>query len=48
MFSLEGAVPGQGQTYSVGVGRKTITKFRLGRKTKKTICTQSESDPFVC
>jgi hypothetical protein len=46
-FSLEGAVPGQGQTYFVGVGKKTITKFRLGRKTKKTICTQTESDPFV-
>jgi hypothetical protein len=44
-FGLEGAVPGQ--TYLVGVGKKTITKFRLGRPVKKTICTQTESDTFV-
>jgi hypothetical protein len=44
-FSLDGAVPGQ--TYFVGVGRKTVTKFRLGKRPKKLICPQTESDRFV-
>lgn len=44
-FSLEGAVPGQ--TYFVGVGKKTITKFRFGKRPKKLVCPQIESDRFV-
>lgn len=44
-FSLDGAVPGQ--TYFVGVGKKTITKFRFGKRPKKTVCPQTESDRFV-
>jgi hypothetical protein len=43
-FALEGAVPGQ--TYFVGVGKKTITKFGPGG-TKKTICPQTKSGNFV-
>jgi hypothetical protein len=43
-FGLEGAVPGQ--TYIVGVGKKTITKFRFGKPPKKLLCTQTESGPF--
>jgi hypothetical protein len=44
-FALEGAVPGQ--TYFVGVGKKTVTKFRFGRPPKKLLCTETESDTFV-
>jgi hypothetical protein len=44
-FSLEGAVPGQ--AYIVGVGKKTVTKFRPGKRPKKLLCTQTESDPVV-
>jgi hypothetical protein len=44
-FSLEGAVAGQ--TYIVGVGKKTVTKFRFGKPPKKLLCTQTESDTFV-
>jgi hypothetical protein len=44
-FSLEGAVPGQ--AHIVGVGKKTVTKLRLGKPPKKLLCTQTESDAFV-
>jgi hypothetical protein len=44
-FGLEGAVPGQ--TYIVGVGKKTVTKFRFGKPPKKLLCTQTESGPFT-
>ena len=44
-FSLDGAVPGQ--TYFVGVGKRTVTKFRFGKRPKKLICPQTESDRFV-
>jgi hypothetical protein len=44
-FSLKGAVAGQ--TYIVGVGKKTVTKFRFGKRPKKLLCTQTESDTFV-
>jgi hypothetical protein len=44
-FSLEGAVAGQ--TYIVGVGKKTVTKFRFGKPPKKLLCTQTESNAFV-
>jgi hypothetical protein len=44
-FSLDGAVPGQ--TYFVGVGKKTVTKFRFGKRPKKLVCPQTESDTFV-
>ncbi|MGH2962763.1 MAG: hypothetical protein ACRDL3_11320, partial [Solirubrobacterales bacterium] len=44
-FGLEGAVPGR--TYIVGVGKKTVTKFRFGKPPKKLLCTQTESGPFT-
>src|SRR5918994_1993468 len=45
-FALEGPplVPGRG--YFVGVGKKTITKFRVGKRPRKTVCKQEESKPF--
>ena len=46
-FGLEGPplVPGRG--YFIGVGRKTITKFRPGKRPRKTVCKQAESKSFV-
>jgi hypothetical protein len=44
-FSLEGAV--SGQAHIVGVGKKTVTKFRLGRPPKKLLCSETESEVFV-
>jgi hypothetical protein len=44
-FSLDGAVPGQ--TYLVGVGRRKVTRFRLGKPPKKLICPQTQSGTFV-
>jgi hypothetical protein len=44
-FSLDGAVPGQ--TYFVGVGKKTVTKFRFGKRPKKLVCPQTESGRFT-
>ena len=37
--------PGTG--YFVGVGKKTITKFRSGKKPRKIVCGQRKSKPFA-
>ena len=46
-FALEGPPLVPGVRYFVGVGKKTITKFRPGKRPKKTVCKQTESKPFV-
>jgi hypothetical protein len=46
-FALEGPPLVPGRSYFVGVGKKTITKFRSGKRPRKTVCKQTESKPFV-
>lgn len=46
-FALEGPPLVPGRSYFVGVGKKTITKFKFGKKPRKTLCKQTESNPFV-
>lgn len=46
-FGLEGSPLIAGDEYFVGVGRKTITKFRIGKRPKRTTCGQAKSDRFT-
>lgn len=45
-FNLQGCLE-IGEVYFVGAGKNVFTKFRPGKKPKRTVCGQTRSDDFA-
>lgn len=46
-FRIKDVPIAPGDSYLVGVGKKTVTKFRSGKKPRRIVCGQRKSKPFA-